>query len=126
MQPEDGYKGLKKLRRKVSSRNYKPENAPKKSRTWPKTGSLEFSNFWLRYRPELDFVLKNINIKINHGEKVGIIGRTGSGKSSLIFSVLRALEGEVGQIFLDGVDTKKVDLKVLRASISILTQVFEI
>lgn len=57
--------------------------------TWPEQGEVEFKDFAVRYRPGLDLVLKGVTFKVKGGEKVGIVGRTGAGKSSLTLSLFR-------------------------------------
>lgn len=57
--------------------------------TWPEVGNVIFKNLSVRYRPGLDLVLKKVSFNINGGEKVGIVGRTGAGKSSLTLSLFR-------------------------------------
>lgn len=64
----------------------KPDNVKK---DWPENGIVEFIHYGLRYRAGLDLVLKDLNIRINAGEKVGIVGRTGAGKSSLTLALFR-------------------------------------
>lgn len=72
-----------------------PREAPwtfsneKVSTTWPENGEIVFQQFNVRYRPGLDLVLKNLNVTFGGGEKIGIVGRTGSGKSSLTLSMFR-------------------------------------
>lgn len=68
-----------------------PWDLPNKdpSSVWPEHGAVEFRDYSVRYRPGLDLVLKNVNFLINGGEKVGIVGRTGAGKSSLTLSLFR-------------------------------------
>ena len=56
---------------------------------WPQRGDLSFDNYSTRYRAGLDLVLKNFNCHINAGEKIGIVGRTGAGKSSITLSLFR-------------------------------------
>jgi len=63
---------------------------------WPKTGDIEIKDVVLRYRPKLDKVLKGLNVKIDSGLKVGVVGRTGAGKSTLGLCLLRILEIESG------------------------------
>lgn len=59
------------------------------SKSWPEKGSVEFQNYSVRYREGLDLVLKDLNFKINAGEKIGIVGRTGAGKSSMTLALFR-------------------------------------
>nr|CAH7718231.1 unnamed protein product [Callosobruchus chinensis] len=88
---------------------------------WPSQGHVMFEKVYLRYAPELDPVLKNLTIEVNPGEKVGIVGRTGAGKSTLISSLFRLAPIE-GAIIIDGVDTSKIGLTDLRSNISIIPQ----
>ncbi|XP_032957047.1 multidrug resistance-associated protein 1 isoform X1 [Rhinolophus ferrumequinum] len=96
------------------------EMAP--SSTWPQVGRVEFRNFGLRYRDDLDLVLKHINITIEGGEKVGIVGRTGAGKSSLTLGLFRINESAEGEIIIDGVNIAKIGLHDLRFRITIIPQ----
>ena len=70
--------------------------------TWPATGHIKFNNFFARYREGLKYVLKGLDIEIQDGEKIGVCGRTGAGKSTIILSILRVLEGCEGNIEIDG------------------------
>ncbi|KAH8832602.1 P-loop containing nucleoside triphosphate hydrolase protein [Flagelloscypha sp. PMI_526] len=97
-----------------------PENKP--SRDWPSEGAIEFKEYSTRYRPELDLVLKGINVKFSAAEKVGLIGRTGSGKSTFLLSLFRIIEPVSGSILIDGVDITKIGLHDLRSSICIVPQ----
>lgn len=89
---------------------------------WPSEGSVEFINYSTRYRSDLDPVLSNVSFKINPLEKVGIVGRTGAGKSSLALALFRGLEAEEGKILIDGVDIGLIGLQDLRESITIVPQ----
>ncbi|KAH7318162.1 multidrug resistance-associated protein [Stachybotrys elegans] len=89
---------------------------------WPEQGTVEFVNYTTRYRADLEPVLRNITLKINGKEKVGIVGRTGAGKSSLALAVFRALEAESGKIVIDGVDVGTIGLQDLRENITIVPQ----
>nr|CAI5818820.1 unnamed protein product [Callosobruchus analis] len=88
---------------------------------WPSQGHVMFEKVYLRYAPELDPVLKNLTIEVKPGEKIGVVGRTGAGKSSLIAALFRLAPLE-GTISIDDVDTATVDLKQLRAKMSIIPQ----
>ncbi|VEN61108.1 unnamed protein product [Callosobruchus maculatus] len=88
---------------------------------WPDKGKIEFDKMSLQYTPEEPFVLKKVTFVIQPKEKVGIVGRTGAGKSSLIQALFRLAHIE-GSILIDNVNTKTVPLKRLRSSISIIPQ----
>uniref|UniRef100_A0A8B9GD33 Multidrug resistance-associated protein 1 n=1 Tax=Amazona collaria TaxID=241587 RepID=A0A8B9GD33_9PSIT len=90
--------------------------------TWPEEGKIEFRGYGLRYREDLDLVLKNINVTINGGEKIGIVGRTGAGKSSLTLGLFRINEAAEGEIIIDGVNIAKIGLHDLRFKITIIPQ----
>ena len=100
----------------------KDEEIKIKKGQWPNSGKIEFINFSAKYRPFTPIILKKINLTINPGEKVGIVGRTGSGKSSIVLSLSRIIEGLEGKIEIDGVDISKVNLDDLRQSITIVPQ----
>ena len=76
----------------------------------------------MRYRPTTDVVLKGMNVKIKAGEKVGIVGRTGAGKSTLAISLTRIVDIFAGQITIDGVDINKISLQQVREAITIIPQ----
>ncbi|KZV64400.1 P-loop containing nucleoside triphosphate hydrolase protein [Peniophora sp. CONT] len=97
-----------------------PETKPEGE--WPAEGVVEFRNYSLRYRPELDLVLRDISLKFKPAEKIGICGRTGAGKSSLLLALFRVLEPAGGTIYIDGVDITTIGLHDLRSAISIVPQ----
>ena len=88
---------------------------------WPQEGKLCLEDVAFRYSPELPMVLKNLSFSVRPSEKVGIVGRTGAGKSSLL-SVLYRLAEPYGQITIDGVETKTIGLHDLRKKMSIIPQ----
>ncbi|XP_067134909.1 ATP-binding cassette sub-family C member 4-like [Centruroides vittatus] len=88
---------------------------------WPQRGEIHFDNVFLQYSKDKNIVLKNLTFRIRSGEKVGIVGRTGAGKSSIIASLFRMTE-PTGTITIDGVDTKEIGLRDLRSKISIIPQ----
>jgi ATP-binding cassette subfamily C (CFTR/MRP) protein 1 len=88
---------------------------------WPTTGSLKFSNVTMSYRKSLEPALRGVTFEIAGGNKVGVCGRTGSGKSSLMNALLRLVEYN-GSIMLDGVDINKIGLHTLRHRISLIPQ----
>lgn len=91
-------------------------------KNWPAEGGVEFVKYSTRYRAELDPVLRGISLKIKPKEKVGIVGRTGAGKSSLTLAIFRALEADSGSIVIDGIDISKIGLQDLRENITIVPQ----
>uniref|UniRef100_A0A2K6C5E3 Multidrug resistance-associated protein 1 n=1 Tax=Macaca nemestrina TaxID=9545 RepID=A0A2K6C5E3_MACNE len=96
------------------------ETAPPSN--WPQVGRVEFRNYCLRYREDLDFVLRHINVTISGGEKVGIVGRTGAGKSSLTLGLFRINESAEGEIIIDGINIARIGLHDLRFKITIIPQ----
>jgi len=92
------------------------------SKSWPEEGGVEFVSYSTRYRAELEPVLRSISLKIKPREKVGIVGRTGAGKSSLTLAIFRALEADSGSIIIDGVDIGKIGLLDLRENVTIVPQ----
>jgi ABC-type multidrug transport system fused ATPase/permease subunit len=90
--------------------------------TWPLKGEIKYDNVSARYRQDSPLVLKNLNISINGGEKVGICGRTGSGKSSLISLIYRIIPCHSGAILIDGIDISSIRLKSLRSKLAIVPQ----
>jgi ABC-type multidrug transport system fused ATPase/permease subunit len=125
VQPEAGYKNFKENVKMVTEGKFSKITTQvyAEKPNWPTSGSIEFCGLFLRYRPELDYVLRDVSLKIRSGEKIGIIGRTGAGKSTMINSIIRAVERSQGQIKIDGVDITEPDLKLLRSSITVLSQV---
>ncbi|KAI4500902.1 hypothetical protein M0802_004113 [Mischocyttarus mexicanus] len=97
-----------------------PETAPPKE--WPATGQVEFKDYKVRYREGLDLILHGLTFTVKGGEKVGIVGRTGAGKSSLTLSLFRILEAAGGKIIIDGVDVANLGLHDLRSKLTIIPQ----
>ena len=91
-------------------------------RDWPSKGEILFENYNVKYRNDLEIVLKNINFHLKPGEHLGVVGRTGSGKSTITLCLFRILEAYSGKIYIDGVDISRVGLKKLRESITIIPQ----
>lgn len=89
---------------------------------WPSKGTIDFRNLQLRYRPDTPLVLKGITASIRGGEKVGVVGRTGSGKSTLILALFRIVEASAGHVDVDGVDISEIGLKDLRSKFGIIPQ----
>ncbi|XP_057660508.1 multidrug resistance-associated protein 1 isoform X6 [Diorhabda carinulata] len=97
-------------------------SSEKTSPSWPEVGKVEFKNYSVRYRPGLDLVLHDINFEIRGGEKVGIVGRTGAGKSSLTLALFRIIEAAQGNILIDGVKINELGLHTLRSRLTIIPQ----
>lgn len=89
---------------------------------WPSAGEIIFDGALLRYRPELPLVLKGLDLKIPAGSKIGVVGRTGAGKSTLMVALMRIVELDGGKILIDGTDTKTIGLVKLRSSIAVIPQ----
>lgn len=89
---------------------------------WPARGAIEFNNVRMKYRPELPDVLKGLTLSVGGAEKIGVVGRTGAGKSSIMISLFRMVELSSGNITIDGVDLSKIGLNDLRSGISIIPQ----
>lgn len=102
----------------------RPENVnPVVSEHWPANGAIEFVDLSVRYRPGLELVLKKVNLVIKAAQKVGVCGRTGSGKTSLTLALFRILEAEAGgQIRIDGLDIAQIGLHELRHRLAIIPQ----
>ncbi|KAJ2042756.1 hypothetical protein H4S04_007127, partial [Coemansia sp. S16] len=96
------------------------DNRPERS--WPEQGMVEFKNYSTRYREGLSLVLKDVSFSVRPREKVGIIGRTGAGKSSLTLALFRIIEAAEGQILLDGKDIAQYGLFDVRSKLSIIPQ----
>jgi len=80
---------------------------------WPSQGQVEFTDVVFKYRPELPPVLKGLNMSVKPGEKIGIMGRTGAGKSSIMTALFRIVELTSGSISIDGIDISKVGVTVV-------------
>ncbi|EHA21199.1 hypothetical protein ASPNIDRAFT_213454 [Aspergillus niger ATCC 1015] len=89
---------------------------------WPAQGAVSFNNYSTRYRPGLDLVLKDINLDIKPHEKIGVVGRTGAGKSSLTLALFRIIEPDNGSISIDGLNVSTIGLFDLRGRLAIIPQ----
>uniref|UniRef100_A0A7M4FWW5 ABC-type glutathione-S-conjugate transporter n=1 Tax=Crocodylus porosus TaxID=8502 RepID=A0A7M4FWW5_CROPO len=98
------------------------QEAKSQSQAWPTEGRIEFRNYSLQYRPNLELALKNITITIRGQEKIGIAGRTGAGKSTLAVGLLRLVEAAEGEISIDGINIAHIGLHDLRTKITIIPQ----
>lgn len=105
----------------------KPEDKELQEVVWPSRGDVEFHNVFMKYREDMDHVIKNLSLSVAAGEKIGCIGRTGAGKSSIIQLLFRMVETDVkhapeSYINIDGVNTRGIGLHTLRNKISIIPQ----
>ena len=89
--------------------------------SWPTEGAIVGTNVQMRYR-DGPLVLKGVDFSIRGGEKLGIAGRTGSGKSSLMIALFRIQELAEGTMYIDGINTKTIPLRTLRSRIGIIPQ----
>eukprot|EP00472_Partenskyella_glossopodia_P011974 CAMPEP_0197515660 /NCGR_PEP_ID=MMETSP1318-20131121/723_1 /TAXON_ID=552666 /ORGANISM="Partenskyella glossopodia, Strain RCC365" /LENGTH=350 /DNA_ID=CAMNT_0043064087 /DNA_START=615 /DNA_END=1667 /DNA_ORIENTATION=- len=106
-----------------------PEGDPKvrrgdiiKNSNWPEFGRISLKNVSLRYRDTLPLVLKDLTLEVDSGMKVGICGRTGAGKSSLMAMLFRLCEPEGGELLIDGVEVRRIHLHDLRSKIGVIPQ----
>ncbi|GFO38362.1 canalicular multispecific organic anion transporter 1 [Plakobranchus ocellatus] len=98
----------------------KPNSRPPSR--WPDQGRISFVHYSTRYRPQLDLVLKSLSLSVKAGQKIGIVGRTGAGKSSLSLALFRVIEAAGGSIVIDDVDISTIGLHDLREALTILPQ----
>jgi len=89
---------------------------------WPAQGVIQFKNVYLKYRDEHPYVLKNVSFDVRPAEKIGVVGRTGSGKTSLFTALYRLTDNVEGEIIVDTVDIKHLSLKDLRSRLCIIPQ----
>ncbi|KNA25299.1 hypothetical protein SOVF_007830 [Spinacia oleracea] len=91
-------------------------------KNWPLVGKVEICNLQIRYRPDTPLVLKGISCTFEGGDKIGIVGRTGSGKTTLIGALFRLVEPAAGKILVDGIDICSIGLHDLRSRFGIIPQ----
>ncbi|KAL1513745.1 hypothetical protein ABEB36_003115 [Hypothenemus hampei] len=101
---------------------WEPLPADRPPLDWPEKGRVTFNHAFLRYSSDSPPSIRDLNVEFMPGEKIGVVGRTGAGKSSLVATLFRLAEVE-GQVLIDAIDTGKVGLRILRSSISIIPQV---
>ena len=121
---ENDMVGLERCIAYTKIKSEKPEKMPIDDELgiWPKEGKIKFENYSVQYRPETEIVLKNLNFEIHPKEKIGIVGRTGSGKSTIANCLFRILEAKEGKIYIDDIDISQIGLTKLRSNITIIPQ----
>lgn len=90
--------------------------------SWPQNGGIVFSEVQMRYREGLPLVLHGLNLTVAGGERIGVVGRTGAGKSSIMSALFRLVELSGGRISIDGIDISTVGVKDLRTRLAIIPQ----
>ena len=96
----------------------------KPPKEWPRDGEIDFQDVSFSYDSSLPNVLKEFNVTIKAGEKIGVVGRTGAGKSSLFQTLFRMAEPN-GKVLIDGLDIKEISLHDLRSKIAIIPVIDE-
>jgi ABC-type multidrug transport system fused ATPase/permease subunit len=121
---EQNMNAVERLQEYINVEQEAPADVPetKPASNWPSHGVVEFIGYSTRYRSDLEPVLNKITFRIEAGQKVGIVGRTGAGKSSLALALFRGLEAEEGKILIDDVDIGLIGLQDLREAITIVPQ----
>jgi ABC-type multidrug transport system fused ATPase/permease subunit len=89
---------------------------------WPSGGRVEARSLWARYDRDLPWVLRGVSFTVGEGEHAALVGRTGSGKSSLVGAMMRSFESERGELLIDGVDVRRIPLTRLRRAIAFVPQ----
>jgi ATP-binding cassette, subfamily C (CFTR/MRP), member 4 len=98
------------------------ESDDKLDSTWPNTVTIDVNNLSIRYRPSLPLALDRVSFSVRNGTRIGLVGRTGSGKSTTVQALFRLLEAEHGNITIDGIDIANVGLHRLRKHVSVVPQ----
>lgn len=104
---------------RLETERYEGRDAPA---AWPTRGRIEVSHLAVRHAPHLSPVLQDMSFRVEEGQRVAVVGRTGAGKSSLVLALFRILEAAQGQIFVDGIDISQLKLQVLRGRIAVIPQ----
>jgi ABC-type multidrug transport system fused ATPase/permease subunit len=120
LEPEGGYVQYLKNREELKIKS--KERRIMKADGWPDRGRMDFVDLKCRYRKNLDLVLRGLTVTFQGGHKIGVVGRTGSGKSTIMMCLLRILEAADGKIVLDGRDISQLSLDDLRSKITIILQ----
>lgn len=89
---------------------------------WPEHGQIQFKNVSLKYRPDTELVLHNLSFEVQKGHKIGVVGRTGAGKSTICLAISRIVELTEGSILVDDLDISEMSIETLRARITVIPQ----
>ncbi|EDQ86994.1 uncharacterized protein MONBRDRAFT_21637 [Monosiga brevicollis MX1] len=119
---EGRFNSVERLQQTIKSTPHEDFSGVDPPTNWPEEGQVEFCDVSARYRAGLETVLKSISFSVAPQQHVGIVGRTGAGKSSLTQVLYRLLELEAGQILIDGLDISTIKLDMLRSRLSIIPQ----
>jgi ABC-type multidrug transport system fused ATPase/permease subunit len=87
---------------------------------WPEEGSIKFNEVTLKYRPNTENVLRDLTFEVKSGEKIGVVGRTGAGKSTICLSLSRIVELYSGSIEIDGINIANLPIKEVRKKITVI------
>jgi ABC-type multidrug transport system fused ATPase/permease subunit len=118
---ENNLTSFERMERYASTASERDPKTPAPAH-WPLSGAISIENLSVRYRDELPAALSDINCQIPDGARVGIIGRTGSGKSTLVLTLLRLINPLQGTIKIDGIDTADISLDALRSAVAVIPQ----
>lgn len=99
-----------------------PSHTVEVAKSWPQSGEIIFQDVEMRYRPDLPLVLKGLTMHVKGGERIGIVGRTGAGKSSIMSTLFRLVEISGGSITIDGLNISTIGLHDLRSRLAIIPQ----
>jgi ABC-type multidrug transport system fused ATPase/permease subunit len=99
-----------------------PQDGDDVPASWPSEGRMEVEDLVIAYAPDLPPVLKGLNFEVKARERIGVVGRTGAGKSSLTLALFRFLEARQGKVYVDGVDISRIKLEDLRGRLAIIPQ----
>ena len=123
-----GEQAMNSIERAIEYIDELPREAPKESApfkpdaSWPKRGHLQLSSLCMRYKANLPLVLNRVSFEVAAGQHAGVVGRTGSGKSSIMQALFRIVECEAGAIRIDGIDISTIPLCTLRSRLAIISQ----
>ncbi|KRX07927.1 P-loop containing nucleoside triphosphate hydrolase [Pseudocohnilembus persalinus] len=122
IESEKGYKEFLDKRPELIKKKQPLHNKIPELENWPQNGVVEFRDVYVKYRENLETVLNGLSFKVESNQKIGIVGRTGAGKSTITLCILRILELLKGQIIIDGQDISLLSLDELRSKITIILQ----